>query len=163
MERRHVESEAVTASESRLGLQNTIVSAGAILLVEDEDFVRNVTCEILRFAGYEVLAARTAADAARVFREQPASIALLLADVVLPDRNGSELAGELRAMQSELKVMLISGYPRARISSLLGPESGFSYLEKPFSAETLVRKISEVLQESAKQPKSYMVRSASGT
>jgi len=133
------------------------LSLGTILLVEDEDFVRNVTCKILRVAGYEVFATRTVEEAAKVFIEQSSSIALLLADIVLPKRSGSDLARELRALRPDLKVMLISGYPRAQVGALLPPDSDFSYLEKPFSAETLVKEISRVLR-GAPQPLRSLLR-----
>ena len=71
-----------------------------ILLVEDEDFVRQVTAEVLSFGGYQVFGARTAAEAMRVFRQQRAKVQLLLTDVVLPGTNGRELARDLRLVTS---------------------------------------------------------------
>ena len=66
-----------------------------ILLVEDEAFVREVACEILRVAGYRVLPARNAAEAVPAFLAHREEVQLLLTDVVLPDRNGRDLAFEL--------------------------------------------------------------------
>ena len=116
-----------------------------ILLVEDEEFVRNVTCEVLRFAGYEVLSARNAHEAEGMFAERKESVAALLTDVVLPGRSGGELAQELRAIQPALKVVFISGYPQWQPASPASLGSGFLYLEKPFSADVLMRNIRHAL------------------
>ena len=71
-----------------------------VLLVEDENFVRDVTGEILQSAGYRVLKARNAADAMRTFRQYRDEVQLLLTDVVMPGQNGFNLAHDLKAMTS---------------------------------------------------------------
>lgn len=65
---------------------------GSILLVEDENFVREVTAEILMAAGYNVLTARSAVEALREFRQHEGEVELLVADVVLPGKNGRDMA-----------------------------------------------------------------------
>ena len=85
-------------------------SVPTILLVEDEGFVLNVTYEILCSAGYRVLPARNAGEAVRAFRSHAEGVQLLLTDVVLPDRNGCDLALEL-ATTGGVKAIFISGYP----------------------------------------------------
>jgi CheY-like chemotaxis protein len=84
---------------------------GTILLVEDEAFVREITGEILEAAGYRVLKTRNAAEAIGAFRRYKAIVRLLLTDVVLPGRNGRELATALRKINPKLKTIFISGYP----------------------------------------------------
>lgn len=116
-----------------------------ILLVEDEDFVRQVTAEVLSFGGYQVFEARTAAEAMRVFRQQRAKVQLLLTDVVLPGTNGRELARELRRLDPALKTMFISGYPDNEVTRHNLEEPGVFYLPKPFSVESLMRKVRQVL------------------
>src|SRR4029077_20127291 len=71
-----------------------------VLLVEDENFVRDVTGEILHSAGYRVLKARNADDAMRTFRQYRDEVQLLLTDVVMPGQNGFNLAHDLKAMTS---------------------------------------------------------------
>ena len=80
-----------------------------ILLVEDETLVREVMFETLVWAGYRVLNASTAAEARSMFRRCKRVIGLLLTDVVLPDRNGKDLAEELREICPDLKAILVSG------------------------------------------------------
>src|SRR5579871_4247667 len=91
--------------------QEMEASGTTILVVEDEDFVREVTCEVLISAGYRVLQARTATEAARLFSREAKGADLLLTDVVLPGRNGQVLARELTGSHPGLKTIFISGYP----------------------------------------------------
>ncbi len=115
-----------------------------ILLVEDERFVRKVACEILMSGGYRVLEARDAAEAVETFWTEPDAVQLILADVVLPDRNGCDLAFEL-APRKGIRVIFISGYPVNRITRNGLQQPGWSYLPKPFSAESLLQKVKEAL------------------
>ena len=77
---------------------------GTILLVEDESFLREVTCEILESAGYRVLKTRNAAEATSTFGEYKSIVRLLLTDVVLPGQNGRDLAHDLRSVCPKLKI-----------------------------------------------------------
>jgi len=117
-------------------------AAETILLVEDEAFVRDVTCEVLRSAGYRVLAARNAADAVRMYEARPGEVKLLLSDVVLPGETGPAMAGRLRREHPELKVLLVTGYAE-QMGLLEGKQEDF--LAKPFSTEALLRKVRQVL------------------
>ena len=82
---------------------------GTILLVEDEQRLRDVTCDILEFAGYRVVKTRNAVEAASAFKEFNPIVRLLLTDVVLPGQNGRDLAHDLRAICPELRIIFISG------------------------------------------------------
>src|ERR1044071_3853504 len=88
---------------------------GSILLVEDETFVREVTAEILTTAGYKVLKARSAVEGIREFRQHKGEVALLLVDVVLPGKNGWDMAKELMKEEPKLKTVFISGYLRRKV------------------------------------------------
>src|SRR5579863_6375946 len=68
-----------------------------ILFVEDEAFVREVTCEVLRSAGYRVLTAKNAGEAQKIYDEEGAAIDLLLTDIVMPGETGRALAARLQA------------------------------------------------------------------
>lgn len=82
-----------------------------ILLVEDETLVREIMFETLAWAGYRVLKASNAAEARTAFRRCRKVVGLLLADVVLPDQNGKDLAQEFRMICPDLRAILVSGYP----------------------------------------------------
>src|SRR5271167_1976207 len=117
-----------------------------ILLVEDEGFVREVTCKVLQSEGYRVLETRTAAEAKRKFRGHADGIELLLTDVVLPDRNGLALANDLRAICPELKTIFMSGYPENAVTQSGPHEQEWLYLHKQFSTGLLLEKIRRILQ-----------------
>jgi two-component system cell cycle sensor histidine kinase/response regulator CckA len=118
-----------------------------ILVVEDESFVRDVTCEILESAGYRVLKTRNAAEALRTFRRYRDEVQLLLTDVVMPGQSGCSLAQDLKAISPTLRTIFISGYPENVITRKAHNESGVVYLPKPFSGESLLQKVSQVLEE----------------
>ena len=120
-----------------------------ILLVEDEAFVREVAYEILCSAGYRVLPARNAAEAVRIFRGHREEVQLLLTDVVLPDRNGRDLALELVTVSGGVKAIFISGYPENSITRKGFQHHGWFYLPKPFSAVSLLQKVREALNQEA--------------
>ncbi len=84
--------------------------AQTILLVEDEAFVREVTCEVLRSAGYRVLTAKNATEAMQAYEVRGDEVDLLLSDVVLPGESGRVLAGKLRRENPWLKILLVTGY-----------------------------------------------------
>ncbi len=116
---------------------------GSILLVEDENFVREVTAEILIAAGYTVLKARSAVEAVREFRRHKGEVALLLVDVVLQGKNGRDMAKELMKEEPKLKTVFISGYPESTADQ--GVLRNSIYLSKPFSLGSLMQKIRDVI------------------
>ena len=104
-------TEMIVESDSIVRSTDLLRGHGTILLVEDESFLREVTCEILESAGYQVLKARTAAEAISAFDEYKTIVRLLLTDVVLPGQNGRDLATDLRSVSPKLKIIFTSGYP----------------------------------------------------
>ena len=104
-------TETTPESDSLVSNAELHRGRGTILLVEDESFLREVTCEILESAGYRVLKARTAAEAISAFDEYKTIVRLLLTDVVLPGQNGRDLATDLRNVSPKLKIIFTSGYP----------------------------------------------------
>jgi PAS domain S-box-containing protein len=116
-----------------------------VLLVEDEDVVRNLVREILEGNGYTVLEARNGAEALDVGRRFAAPIHLLVTDVVMPKMSGRELAERLLAIHPETRVLYMSGYTDGAIGQqgVLDPETEF--LEKPFSFDTLAQRVRKVL------------------
>lgn len=120
---------------------------GTILLVEDETFLREVTCDILESAGYRVLKTRNAIEAISAFSEYKPIVRLLLTDVVLPGQNGRELANEMRSVCPNLKIIFISGYPENVVTRNAIQEDGMFYLPKPFSTQSLTHKVKQVLEQ----------------
>lgn len=116
-----------------------------ILLVEDEDRVRRVMSEVLRLAGYAVVEAEDAEDALSAVAKSRQDLQLLVTDVVLPGKNGRELARELQGQFPGMKAILISGYGE-NVALMGGLQSAnLRYLAKPFSATLLVQAVRALL------------------
>jgi signal transduction histidine kinase/CheY-like chemotaxis protein len=114
-----------------------------VLLVEDEDAVRDLAREILQERGYAVLEARNGREAIEVAARTPEPISLLLTDVVMPGMMGPELARRLTAGRPGLKVLYVSGHPDRAVGSEARAPGLF--LHKPFSPEALAAKVREAL------------------
>ncbi|MGH8185660.1 MAG: response regulator [Steroidobacteraceae bacterium] len=124
------------------------VSQGSetILLVDDTDMVRRLARDVLSTAGYRVLEAGGADEAIQVAGNQLDPIDLLVTDVVMPGRNGIELADRLRTSRGDMPVLYISGYTDMAIvrDGLLSQDVAF--LQKPFTPDDLLRKVRQVLE-----------------
>jgi len=123
----------------------TLAGTGTILLVEDEDQVRNLTRAMLSRLGYRILDAASAADALRLAGDFEGPIDLLLTDIVMPRKNGMELAKELSEARPEMKVLFMSGYTDNSVvkQGMLTSETPF--IQKPFTIAALHLKVREIL------------------
>ena len=136
-------AEVVPAKE----LPSSKRGSETILLVEDDDALRELTNSVLSASGYKILTASRPEDAERICQEQSA-IDLLVTDVVMPGGSGHALAGRLTEQRSGMKVLYMSGYSNDLVSSrgLIAP--GAAFLEKPFTPSALRAKVREVLDSS---------------
>jgi CheY-like chemotaxis protein/signal transduction histidine kinase len=115
-----------------------------ILVCEDEPSIRTLLERLLEEHGFEVLLAPDAEWAEKLFLEDPEKIDLLLTDLVLPRKNGFELACRLRALNKELPVIIVTGYSQEVVPPK--PEGlDFPILKKPFRAETLLQAIGKLI------------------
>ena len=130
-----------------------------ILLVEDEAFVRNVTREILRAAGYRVIDAGDSLAANRRYDEFGPEVDLVVTDMILPGENGAELAEKLRRQNPALKILFVTGYAD-QIAVL--KDTGEEYLLKPFCTEVLLRKVGELMEKSKMQVQESVMRACVG-
>ncbi len=109
-----------------------------VLLVEDEDSVRDLAQTILTSYGYEVVEARSCEEALERFHEAADSFDLLFSDVVLPDRDGLSLAEEIAGHRPDLPIVLTSGYTDDQSRWPLIREKAYPFLEKPYSVDGLL-------------------------
>jgi CheY-like chemotaxis protein len=116
-----------------------------ILLVEDDDGVRDMARRFLEDAGYEILEASNGEHALSIGNTMNKEIELLLADVVMPDMSGPKVAERLKDCHPETKVLFTSGYTGKAINHHGVLNSGVQFLPKPFSKLSLTNKIREVL------------------
>jgi signal transduction histidine kinase/CheY-like chemotaxis protein len=116
-----------------------------VLVVEDDDAVRRMTREILMIKGYKVLDARSGADAIYLMEGHKDSIDLVLTDLSMPGMKGQELGQRLVKLNSGVRLLYMSAYTEDAIlhDGFLCP--GTAFIEKPFSADELARKVREVL------------------
>ena len=116
-----------------------------ILLVEDEEVVRELIRSILAARGYDVLHAEDPKQAEKIAATYEREIHLLLTDVVMPGTSGRDLAKRVAAMRPGIRVLYMSGYTENVVTSGGTLEKGLSFLQKPFSPGVLVQKVHEVL------------------
>jgi two-component system cell cycle sensor histidine kinase/response regulator CckA len=121
------------------------VGTETLLLVEDEAAVRASVRRLLEWHGYKVLEARNGADALRVYEANESGIDLVLTDIVMPEMGGHELVERLRARRPDLRVLFMSGYAERAFTRNGAIPPGVGFVEKPFTVETLMRRLREVL------------------
>jgi CheY-like chemotaxis protein len=122
-----------------------VAQGRVVLLVEDDDQVRAVASQILTTHGYEVLAAREAGDALLQLAAHRGPVQLLLTDIVMPGMNGRQLAEHVRQLRPDIRVLFTSGYAGDAIMQRGVVQANAAFLAKPYSADSLLRKVSEVL------------------
>ncbi len=116
-----------------------------ILLVEDEASVRRLVAEVLRSQGYDVLVASNPEEATQISGGYAKAIHLLLTDLVMPRWNGRQLAENLVLSRPEMKVLFMSGYTDDTVVRQGAIQEGTPFLQKPFTPESLVRRVRGVL------------------
>ena len=126
-----------------------------ILLVEDEESIRAVTQRLLAEHGYTVYPAKSVEEALDMFTREDGNFHLVLSDVVLPDGSGAELVTRLLTLSPRLHVILSSGYVGEKSQFSLIQEKGYTFIQKPYTAEKLLQSVKKELtvpkQESATQ------------
>ena len=134
--------EELAASETRLaGMRGS----ETVLLCEDEEHIRKLVETMLTRQGYRVLSAETPEQAVEIARRHEGDVALLLTDIVMPQKSGFDLAREIRELRPDIKLLLMSGYTDNRVSNSWMLDSGTPFLQKPFTAASLTRKVREAL------------------
>ncbi len=123
----------------------TLDGSETILLVEDQDSIRDLVCEVLQRKGYKVLDAKNAGEAILISEQHTGLIHLMLTDMVMPRMGGRDLSERLGPWHPEMKVLYMSGCTENAMVQKGLQEPGLPFLEKPFSPEALARKVREVL------------------
>jgi nitrogen-specific signal transduction histidine kinase len=120
-----------------------------VLLVEDDDAVRQLNLEVLRAAGYAALEARHAGEALVIAERHTGPIHLLITDVVMPHMSGLELVERMSAVRPGVRVLLVSGYADDAVLRHGRGAEHWPLLQKPFPPDALLRKAREVLDATA--------------
>ena len=138
-------SEPVSESADVDADQPKARGSETVLVVEDEQAVRDLTVKMMRQLGYHVLAAASGAEAIEISKAHTGQIALLLTDVVMPGMSGRQVADILAKTRPEIRVLYLSGYTENTMVHHGVLEEGVSFLPKPFSREVLAKKVREIL------------------
>jgi CheY-like chemotaxis protein len=117
-----------------------------ILLVDDEDPLREVAKKILRSHGYTVLEAKDGNTCLKIAQDYPGPIHLLVTDLFMPGMSGREVADRLVALREQTRVLYMSGHSNETILTHCGLYPGIVFVHKPFNSDTLLRKVGESLR-----------------
>ena len=123
-----------------------------ILLVDDEPTVRNSITEILQLKGYEVFQAENGRRALEIFELEAPNIDLILLDMTMPVLTGLETLQRIREQDSNLPVILLSGYGEEQVDNQTLDMLNTRFLKKPFKVELLLQNILEILHNNRPQP-----------
>jgi len=138
----------VAYEEADKALPDKKATAGGtetILLVEDEPSILRMTRTMLERKGYTVLSAATPTEAMEKVKSHSGTIALLMTDVVMPEMNGRDLAGQITDLYPDIRLLFMSGYTANVIAHQGILDDGVAFLQKPFSMAALAEKLREVL------------------
>ncbi len=138
-------AEDVTAGKEQAKVSDEISGSETVLIVEDNDALRKLAKNVLRKYGYEILEAENGEKALNVSETHEGPIHLLLTDVVMPKMSGTDLSEKLRSIRPETRVIYMSGYTADAIVRNGILRQNINFIEKPFSLESLAKKVRQVL------------------
>jgi two-component system, cell cycle sensor histidine kinase and response regulator CckA len=137
---------AIAASEpGKRAASADLTGEGTILLVEDEEGLRQLNARGLASRGYTVLEAGNGVEAIDVLEKSDGQVDLVVSDVVMPEMDGPTLLRELRTRNPTLKVIFVSGYAEDAFQKHLPADGRFAFLPKPFTLKQLVNAVKEAL------------------
>jgi len=146
-----IEEPLDEAGEKRIESDNPRGSE-TILVVEDDEIVRKLTCQALRRYGYQVIEAANGIEALLSCEKYPEPIPLMITDVVMPQISGPELATRLRLLHPETQVLYISGYTDDAVVRHGLLDAALYFLQKPFTPGALVHKVRDILDQADAPP-----------
>jgi two-component system cell cycle sensor histidine kinase/response regulator CckA len=131
--------------EAKAVAKADLTGVGTILLVEDEEGLRQLNARGLASRGYTVLEAGNGVEAIEVLERSDSQIDLVVSDVVMPEMDGPTLLRELRIRNPDLKIIFVSGYAEDAFQKHLPADGQFAFLPKPFTLKQLVNAVKETM------------------
>jgi CheY-like chemotaxis protein len=135
----------VTETKIKESVAEMLTGTETILLVEDEEMVRNLTRQILTESGYTIVEATNGVEALELCSSGDCKYDLLMTDVVMPEMGGRELSEKLKEILPDLRVLFTSGYTDDAVVRHEVIELNTNFIQKPFSPMALLHKIREIL------------------
>ncbi|MFT5694104.1 MAG: two-component system cell cycle sensor histidine kinase/response regulator CckA [Myxococcota bacterium] len=140
---------AVTGPSAPAPVESTLArdfhSTATVLVVDDDEGVRDLASEVLRRVGMTVLVAADGHEGVKLFERHPDEIDVVLLDRTMPHLSGADTFEAIQAIRPKAKIVLVSGYSEERVTAELGGLALAGFLKKPFFPETLLLKVQEVL------------------
>ena len=140
-------SRILTADLQPAREQTAMTSSRTVLLVDDEEVVLDVGVQMLQHFGYAVLPAANGQEALRIYAENKEKIDLVILDMVMPDMGGRVVYDRLKQCNSEVKVLLSSGYSLSGEASEIMKSGCNGFIQKPFNIKELTAQIDHILQQ----------------
>jgi CheY-like chemotaxis protein len=140
-------SRILTAALQPVGEQTVMTSSRTVLLVDDEEVVLDVGAQMLQHFGYVVLPAANGQEALQIYAENKEKIDLVILDMVMPDMGGRVVYDRLKQCNSEVKVLLSSGYSLSGEASEIMKSGCNGFIQKPFNIKELTTQIDQILQQ----------------
>ena len=137
----------MTAGKKQTMFTGEISGTETVLIVEDDDALRNITKRILQKYGYAILEAEDGENALNLSETIERPIHLLLTDLVMPVMSGTDLAEKLQSIRPETRVIYMSGYTDNSIVHHGILRHDINFIKKPFSPESLGKKVRHVLDK----------------
>ncbi len=140
-----------TDAEASPSQESQYFGSETVLVVEDEQPVRELLCRVLEGHGYAVVVAQNPGEALLISEKSGREFDLVVTDVVMPHLSGHKLAERLRSAEPRLPILLISGHPEELVLDPNVAKAGYGFLQKPFDPEQLLKKVRELLDGAAKR------------
>jgi PAS domain S-box-containing protein len=137
--------QTVKTNEAIAQAESSLYGVETVLVVEDEEMVRNLICESLQAHGYQTIEARNPQEAVQQVANHQGTIHLLLTDVIMPGMNGRELQQQLAAIRPDIRTLYMSGYTDNVIVHHGILYEGVNFLQKPFTIHKLLGKVRQTL------------------
>ncbi len=133
------------AREAAAPASGDLAGQGTILIVDDEEIVRQTAKHTLQRYGYRTMAARDGAEALDLFRRAPERIALVLLDLSMPVMSGEQTLREMQTMRPTVRVLLTSGYNEVEAVQRFSGKGLAGFIQKPYTSVALAEKVKEIL------------------
>ena len=140
-----ISEELEEETKEEISLEGLQGNGQRILLIEDDEEVREFAASILSENGYVISEAASAKEAFEVFEREKGGFHLIFSDVVLPDQNGVQLVDTFLSYMPEIHILLCSGYTDHRAKQSVIRKKGFCFLQKPYSIVTLLQTIKDII------------------
>ena len=140
--------EDLTIDEADEDIFSELIGSGTVLIVEDDELIRNFASETLSSVGYNIIEAENGEKAYRLLinKETP-KIDLILTDVVMPKMDGKELVKKALALNPELRILFTSGYTKEYLTEDDFPVDEYEFMDKPYSITELAKRVQGVLKK----------------